>query len=458
MSNFIKITNDAPEGVNRLFLEKLGLSTKRDNDDTIGQFGSGSKFAPIAALRKGMRWINASHDDQGPYIMEYVSYNDGGIDCIGYDYGDGDLKASSFTIDAGTLSWEDDFQIFREAFSNAVDAKTEGLGDYSIEFVDDVELEAGKFSVYITATPGMMAIVDDLDSYFCINRTPIYEDSSLKIFPRLSNDEAIIYYKGVRVHAFADDGSHEPMMFDYEVNNATLNEERRIRDIWDLQHTILENIGSINDVDMIGEILTRAGEATYLEFSSMTYGPSMFGGRADRWTEAWKKHVGENYVVMLPGQSEHEYKVLAKGKAPYYTNKNALYDLLKDLPNVDKIEDVLGEGWELVLASADPEADKRISDAVDLIAATFLPGIEQFRNKIFRIDQESAGARIMGVARGGNIYLAPLAFRDDKTLIGTIVHECDHIVTACGDNAQFRNYADDHIGNLVLAIGSLLEK
>jgi hypothetical protein len=37
---YIKVTNKTDE-VNRLKLEKLGFSTKRDNDETIGQFGSG---------------------------------------------------------------------------------------------------------------------------------------------------------------------------------------------------------------------------------------------------------------------------------------------------------------------------------------------------------------------------------------------------------------------------------
>lgn len=58
MSKYIKITNylGSDEIVSRLALEKLGLSTKRNDAETIGQFGSGIKFAPIAALRNGWEW------------------------------------------------------------------------------------------------------------------------------------------------------------------------------------------------------------------------------------------------------------------------------------------------------------------------------------------------------------------------------------------------------------------
>ena len=41
MTKYIKISNYAP-CVNRLSLEKLGYSSKRDDPDSIGQFGSGN--------------------------------------------------------------------------------------------------------------------------------------------------------------------------------------------------------------------------------------------------------------------------------------------------------------------------------------------------------------------------------------------------------------------------------
>ena len=83
--SYIRISNEAGN-VNRLFLEKLGLSTKRDDENSIGQFGSGSKFAPIAALRNGWEWINVGTDEVGPYHMEYVSEEEGGINSIYYNW------------------------------------------------------------------------------------------------------------------------------------------------------------------------------------------------------------------------------------------------------------------------------------------------------------------------------------------------------------------------------------
>jgi hypothetical protein len=84
---YIKITNNVNE-VSRLGLEKLGLSTKRNNNETIGQFGSGIKFAPIAAVRKGIDWAFAGADSKGKYVLKYVVKEDEGIPCIFYSYGD----------------------------------------------------------------------------------------------------------------------------------------------------------------------------------------------------------------------------------------------------------------------------------------------------------------------------------------------------------------------------------
>jgi hypothetical protein len=96
MTKYIKISNYAP-CVNRLSLEKLGYSSKRNDPDTIGQFGSGIKYAPIAALRLGLDFVFTGTDDKGSYILKYKSQVQDGINCIVYDYGDY-TENSSFTL------------------------------------------------------------------------------------------------------------------------------------------------------------------------------------------------------------------------------------------------------------------------------------------------------------------------------------------------------------------------
>ena len=169
---YIKITNDA-DIVPRLHLELLGVSTKRDNDDTIGQFGSGTKFAPIYALRQGWSWINVGNDRHGGYAMSYNIADKEGIDVVQFEYQDSagriTTKDSSYSMGAGELGWDHPFQIFREAFANALDAHYEFGASYNIELVDSVDPPVeGKFSVYLTAVDELVEVVDNFDKLFSL--------------------------------------------------------------------------------------------------------------------------------------------------------------------------------------------------------------------------------------------------------------------------------------------------
>ena len=178
MTKYIKISNYAP-CVSRLSLEKLGYSSKRDDPDSIGQFGSGIKYAPISALRLGLEFVFAGHDNNGPYMLRYKSEVKDGINCIVYDYGDY-TENSSFTLEAGIMSWDNEFQIYREAIANAMDEAYTSDGDWYRSIVEekDVVYNKGEFAVYITASPLMMGIYNDHDKYFLENRESVYEKKS----------------------------------------------------------------------------------------------------------------------------------------------------------------------------------------------------------------------------------------------------------------------------------------
>ena len=239
---YIKITNEA-EGFSRLYLELLGVSTKRDNDDTIGQFGSGTKFAPIYALRNGWEWVNTGHDEDGLYTMWYDIDNDNpaGIDVVQFVYEDEDrcrvVKNSSYSSGAGELGWDSPFQIFREAFANALDAHYEFGSKYWIDLVEEVgQPKWGEFSVYITADDGLLEIYNNFDRYFSINRTDVIHEDTLgaKIYEKLPGEKeggVRIYHKGVLVYGPEIDGLMCQSLYDYDLPKVSLNEERTLKSV-----------------------------------------------------------------------------------------------------------------------------------------------------------------------------------------------------------------------------------
>jgi hypothetical protein len=460
--SYIKISNQASD-VNRLFLEKLGLSTKRDDENTIGQFGSGSKFAPIAALRNGWEWINVGTDNLGPYQMEYVVENENGINSIFYKYtvdGEVTLKPSSFTLEAGILSWDHEFQIFREAFANALDEFISNGVSYSIDIVDNVEWEPNTFSVYITADPVLMAIIDDFDKWFDLNREPYITSASGAVYMPLSN-EINIYHKGVYVYGdlvSKHEGDLIPL-YDYRLNHVQLNEERRLRDTYYASSQIV-NIwieifgGDFEDqrnVEFCERIIRNAnGERwEFTNISSYAFNYVSLNSNNPLRT-AWNNLYGETAVMLVVQQERFIHTVESVYSRKCIVIQNPMVFQLLTEAGVPTLDDVMGDevDFDFVKFETGPKAEM-FSTAMKIVSNydERINTVDEI--KIFAPNNDQQG--ILGVARNGSIYLSTSTFNSMESLIGTIIHELDHVVSGYQDEDRaFRDLADHRIAELVL--------
>jgi len=261
MTKYIRIrnTSDNQMIVPRIALEKLGLSTKRDSAETIGRFGSGIKYAPIAALRKNWEWWFVGQDNNGPYYMQYVVRDEDGIDCVWYDYGT-ELKPSSFTLGAGELSWTDPFQIIREPIANAMDGVKEFGGEWSIDFVDEIgNADEYTFDVYITSSPELVDIIHNIDLYFSSNRKALFKVGGTSLLSKETSDLRVFSQNVLIAHK-----ENMPSIFDYEFDIVDLNEERTLKSEWDMCWKIGRVISSLSDDDLIYNVinLKREGGST----------------------------------------------------------------------------------------------------------------------------------------------------------------------------------------------------
>jgi len=455
MSKYIKISNQS-ENVSRIALEKLGLSTKRNDPDTIGQFGSGIKYAPIAALRMGLDWIFTGQDDKGQYILKYKVEQEDGVDCIVYDYGDY-KKSSSFTVDAGVLSWEDEFQVYREAIANAMDeAKISGTG-WTREIVDakDVKSNLNEFSVYITASPNMIEIYNDHDKYFLENRTPIYEKKSSinKIaFYKPYDKNVHIYHKQVMVYENEDHSA----MFDYEVQNIKLNEMRTVSDEWTMYYRIAAAICDCDDISIVKSIIKMVDSSkSYFEYE-------LAGSMHDvnnSWKEAWGELYGDDHVMVTPEQSLNQAYVSfikEKGLKPKMIESAFFFWVLKKA-GVRTIDDIASEA---INYDIDQDISKypKLLKAIE-IAARFEPGLLHLDKPIACFIPKQKD-HYLGVVINPNTDEKQILIDKNHALNGelneivaTIIHEYDHYETGYtdGDMAgrQFRDIADRRIGQMM---------
>ena len=448
---FIRISNKV-DGVNRLYLEKLGLSTKRDNQETIGQFGSGSKFAPIAALRNGWQWINVGEDDLGPYKLEYVVKEENGINCVYYLYDDNVLKPSSFVAEAGVLSWDNEFQIFREAFSNALDEFTEFGNEYSIDIVDEVKFEPGTFSVYITADPELIDIINNFDKYFSIKREPIANVGDRdKIYDHYDND-AHFYYKGVLVHT---DTSDIPI-FDYEVPNVTLNEERRVRSTYELHSKIIRMFSYLRDSEpghtAIAETLISNANEKRWEWTIPVYNvETWFSGHFEdnAFKKAWSNLYGDA-IAVSPELMRFRAQFSLRNVKTVEIDSPVLYAILSR-SGVPCADSILGDEIKYEFVELAGHMSNMYETAMNIVTS-YLPNFDDIVKETRFFVPQGEQDRILGVANmaKNTMYLSINCFQEMDTLIGTIIHEYDHLHTNYGDDEpEFRGVADNHIGRLL---------
>lgn len=455
MQKYIRISNTA-DNVSRLSLEKLGLSTKRNNPDTIGKFGSGIKFAPISALRNGWKWWFTGTDNNGDYVLQYIVKKEDDIDCIWYDYGDV-IKPSSFTIDAGTLSWSDPFQIYREAVANAMDGAKESEGYWDISIVNDVTHIDGMFCVYITAAPELLEIVNKHDYYFSNNRNVVFEKniSRCKLFDKVDTNTRV-YCHDVLVYENTEYNS----IFDYRFDDIELNEERTIKSEYSLNVKI-EHLFLSSPAPAIQSIVAAACSGReYFEFSNNNFNYTSGYTFPSAWVDCFFDRYGHDAVIIDEATSQFNVSssLSMRGIKPILIKSDTAYRLLK-VVGIPTAIDKLGESVKYQIDENVSEYPK-LSEAIS-IARLAEPGLEKYIDTLAVFSNSESDIYGLTINMKEPIEKRRILISKDhaetstvSNIIATLIHEYDHATTGLTDSIdtngrQFREIADRRIGQLI---------
>lgn len=467
--DYIVITNKADE-VSRIALEKLGFSTKRNDDNTIGQFGSGIKYAPIAALRKNLEWFFTGYDKNGPFTLRYVVEEEDGIDCVVYQYDDY-KKSSSFTLDAGILSWEDPFQILREPIANAMDnAKIVDDGWYSVGVItvntdDEISMEKlkpveGQFSVYISASPELMNIIRKYDHYFSVNRNVLAEHRHGKILEKIDSDSRF-YCKNILVKADQEYRS----IFDYQIDDIELNEERTVKSLWDLDWAVAKIICHTTDEKVIEKYLKKFIDADtesdiweLARFANQNFKYHINEDAYQSWISVWDK-MTDGKGVVIDGNFNSDATILSvtqRGYKPIVVKNRSALNLMKAF-DFKTVINILGEQIEYE-TSFDISKYPKLIEAIN-IATYFEPGILNMENQIATFKTKKEGVLGMLITNENKEKVIVIDenhanFGSVSEIVATIIHEYDHYSSGIGDSSdmmgrEFRNLADTRIGKLM---------
>jgi hypothetical protein len=264
-----------------------------------------------------------------------------------------------------------------------------------------------------------------------------------------------------------------PSLFDYSLNNVALNEERRLRDsfyaassVANVWNTVFRcTLGSVcsekiyrSAVDISKKILqadTDIDEDLCWELYTINdYSFSQYKYDLDNaLRRAWGDIYGDNAIVLLPSQSRFVINIEKVYQRRAVIVHSSVLQLVLNNAGVDFLDDVIGDEaeFDFIEFSGGPKLDM-LNNAKEILAKyddRMSRVVDEI--KIFAPGDMQSG--LLGVAKQSSIYLSLKAFNSMEVLIGTLIHELDHIISGLADeDREFRSIADERIADLIIKL------
>ena len=233
---YLRISND--NEINYKAFTLVGASTKT-GDTTIGQFGTGNKYALAYLLRNDHKLRIFSGEKEISISTKEESFGDQSFNVIHVNG-----EATSITTKMGK-EWKL-WQAVREFYSNAIDA-----GNEEICCTSKIEGVKGKTHIYISLTDELLDMATkDFHLYFADKSDIIYENEHGKIYER--NGGTVIYRKGIKCFE-----TNKNSVYSYDIPNVEINESRVAKYSWYVNRDIWKIIISCTDKSIIKNILTN---------------------------------------------------------------------------------------------------------------------------------------------------------------------------------------------------------
>lgn len=273
--NYLKITNQGEVDPGAFTL--LGASTKRDNKEMIGMFGSGNKFAIAYFLRENINFRIFSGLREIYINKKTKSFRNNDFDIIVVNG-----VETSITTGSG-IQWEL-WQAIREIYANALDE-----GNATIETVNSIENKDGMTSIYIDLNDDVADFYYNIDNYFALNRNILYSSDNGTIYEKINN-KASIFRKSINCMNTAFNS-----IYDYNFNDLEINESRIVKYNWKVSENIIKLLYECDDIDVIKNIIKNISSEEYLE-SSIFNTPYL---SSDKFpiNQAWKDAIPTTYIA-----------------------------------------------------------------------------------------------------------------------------------------------------------------
>lgn len=328
MAKYLRIMNRGT--CPRIMLEMFGAGTKRakiKDPGIIGVNGTGTKYAPAAAMRLGLHLAISSTDADGPYFAAYDTIpivHDGGTHHrLRMRYQNEYERPLMIWSEIGR-NWDapigdDDkavFRVLREYYSNALDEDPYPLVDVIERESDVVYAAPDRTVVYLSWHPEFEEMVlRQPERWFkrLANIPPLFKAPGIgTLYPRADPAKTRIYCQGNQ--AFCADESRLTSRFDWSTDEkAGLSEDREFRDQTKVYEQFYRLLSRIEDVRLARELLVWTMKREHsLEGLIFRYGGGR-GAPANKalWAEAWHAQYDEDGREAVIA-TDHEWDQLAE--------------------------------------------------------------------------------------------------------------------------------------------------
>lgn len=474
---FLKISNRGM--LNRMFLELIGLTTKRarmNDRKIIGNKGSGTKLAAVAGLRLGLDTAIASTDDAGRYLLTFdveESTVDGTpIRRIFFKYRSEDgtfFRSPSNMVLEAFQDWDKPigadgktaFKVVREFVCNAMDADG---GRVNFDMVDEPDLvEAGRTAVFLRCTDEIQELLRDRERYFKFLSTsskPLFAEPAIgDIYPKSEAKKTRLYVLGVLVECSAYDWQRS--VFDYSVGKKSLvSEERIITNYWDYVSEVGKLLGSLTDLDLAAEILASvaAGKAKFEE-SALGRLAQAATASAETWRKVAHGLFGKNLAVASANADINKDAGQVHGCTIIGENSPDLRGFFPKIgiPTAEDIVNAAPKYEMLRFADLDADSRRRFYEAFAFFARHF-PKRAALPIAIY-FPLSEALKRMAGFAGADDrkfkeIWMAAKSRTELPSVLDmlkTLIHESRHCAAEAGDyDRKFVNLADDDMAMIII--------
>lgn len=454
----------------------LGASTSRDCDDTIGQFGTGTKHSINLLLRERLPFRVYCGKTRLEFQTEDLAMDDGfgstkQVNKVVCQFGGTTRKKIDlgWVLEFGAIDWTDIGMALREFISNAIDRTVRETGEFApsiesgdlvVKIVDKMQAKDGYTRVFIKVDEEgeILKYLSDLSKRFLHFGDP--EDVKKTFLPKagrnLTGDTAMIYREGVLVREIKETNYSSVYDYNFSASDIPIDDCRNSN-----EYTIRAACARLlrdATADELAPILKamadglKTFESVFDQYAISGYNTSTEKQR-EAWTDAWEAAVGDAVVVSDEGDGHAREKAVRKGHKVVTVNPTWA-STVKNF-GVNNVADVLDtnerEGREILSpTSASIEALDMVWEWLEMTKQTAdkpKPGVFCYK------ELTKAESDIMGFYRHGeeNIHVREdIASGVNKYLLKTTLEELAHYVTGATDNSRdFQNFFMDMIVELV---------